>query len=334
MSHLTPVRMMSKITMIIYQLVRRINIQKNDVLQPTTTMEITFAESRPPILRVDGHGFDVFQYFPPPRRCKRCWKLGHTTRQCVATIPVDNICCKHCGSFHSALEHGKECTKLKKCINCYGAHASDSVTCPKYKERKEALRLSVTEDIPVKLALQKLGTNPKTTEREHGVLKAPLSSAWPMLPSQEAVIEQLQQDVKDLKIAVALVSQNKNRIDRLEQKDQSRDDQIAALDTRVQKTESCQHEILRHLQEVEKQRKQDTKTVLNKLNSITPSKRKAPPSDEPSSSQDDVSDSEFVDALAMDVREVSAPQNSPQPQTVSSTAKQQPKKTRKKITTQ
>jgi hypothetical protein len=304
--------------------VRRIHVQKGDMLKPTTTMEVTFAESRPLSLRIAGNDFDVAQYFPPPRRCKRCWRLGHTSRQCTVQIPADNICCKDCGSVHKAT---KECNRPKKCINCEGAHASDSVNCPKYKQRKEALKMSITDNIPVKLALERMSNKQQQIIKESSSIKAASHSSWPALPSQQNTIDQLQKDFSDLKMVTASISTIQKQVSSLQQNERIHDDKINHLETRVQKTENFQGEIL-HV----------TKMIMNKLDNITPKqhkkKRKEPPPDDTSSSQEDasMSDSDFKDDQSMP-QNTSSPR-SPTQELSPSSAKQKHIKKKKQLSNQ
>ena len=86
-------------------------------------------------------------------RCRRCWRLRHTTNTC-RSLPT----CSKCTST----EHTKgECTATeKKCINCRGTHESDSETCPHYIHELNICNTQATEGISFAEARSRVKLSP------------------------------------------------------------------------------------------------------------------------------------------------------------------------------
>jgi hypothetical protein len=74
-----------------------------------------------------GHGllyrrYKVKAYLPNPMWCYRCQKFGHTQTRCTS-----DIVCPKCG----VKDQGDTiCPWPIQCINCSGAHSSNSLDCP------------------------------------------------------------------------------------------------------------------------------------------------------------------------------------------------------------
>ena len=234
------------------QKVRRITSLKDGKLQDTTSVELTFADCRPQQLIISGNVFDVSQYFPPPKRCKTCWRLGHTTSMCSAKIPSDNVCCKFCADIHESVER---CSRPLKCINCNGKHPSDHVDCPAYRERRAAIRLSITEHITIKAALSR-SKQPKNASNG-SMVSAPewtaSATAWPLLPSKEDIISKVVKDIDDLKMAVAPMSSIQDRLRDAEshilRNEKRQDAQISQLQQRMTSFEALHAVFLQEFKE-------------------------------------------------------------------------------------
>ena len=84
---------------------------------------LTFLGLTPPSLRLGYVNYTIDRYYPTPLRCRKCWRLRHSTQNCRSLQT-----CTFCSSTtHTHLQ----CTSLTpKCINCKGAHESLSPHCP------------------------------------------------------------------------------------------------------------------------------------------------------------------------------------------------------------
>lgn len=84
-------------------------------------------------------------YIPNPIQCKKCFKLGHTRKNCSGN---DN--CEICAS---ALHDPSPCNKIQ-CINCNHEHRSTNKNCPTYKQRQEILKIKTLTNCSYKEASQ------------------------------------------------------------------------------------------------------------------------------------------------------------------------------------
>lgn len=92
---------------------------------------ITFNTQEPPKkIRYGFEQVEVRPYIPNPKKCRKCHKLGHTTRWCKE----ERETCAECGQENS-VDHS--CV-MKMCVNCCKpGHASNSRDCPTYLMHKE-----------------------------------------------------------------------------------------------------------------------------------------------------------------------------------------------------
>ncbi|KAI9557181.1 hypothetical protein GHT06_016990 [Daphnia sinensis] len=111
---------------------------------PSETVLFTFSSQIPDRVKIAAISYRFQQSIPTPFRCKKCWRLGHSTSRCNS--PTD--CCKNCGKSHAS-----DFTCSTMCINCKGlSHKADSEKCPEYLEMKTILKISVIQGISVKEA--------------------------------------------------------------------------------------------------------------------------------------------------------------------------------------
>lgn len=99
--------------------------------KPFGLMTITFDTQEPP--KKIKYGFEyieVRKYVPNPKRCKKCQKLGHTTKWCKNQQDICAVCGDEKTENHS-------CT-TSRCVNCSRpGHASNSRDCPTFLMHKE-----------------------------------------------------------------------------------------------------------------------------------------------------------------------------------------------------
>ncbi len=120
--------------------VRRIRIRRNNNLQDTNTIILTF--NKPTVPKVVKVGFlqvKVDVYIPNPLRCYKCQKYGHHESRCSR-----NQICGRCGdSSHQEAE----CRATPHCVNCGKEHHANSKDCDTWKQEKEIQRIKYTSNI-------------------------------------------------------------------------------------------------------------------------------------------------------------------------------------------
>ena len=84
----------------------------------------------------------VRPYIPNPRRCFKCQRYGHVSKNCKRPA----ACAKCSSSVHT---HSRDdpCSLPAHCVNCGAAHAAFDKTCPKWILEKEVMRLKATQNI-------------------------------------------------------------------------------------------------------------------------------------------------------------------------------------------
>ncbi|KAJ7126363.1 hypothetical protein C8R43DRAFT_1134954 [Mycena crocata] len=104
-------------------------------------------------------------------QCWGCYKYGHTRGRCGVTEAL----CGGCGKA----AHGAFCAEKPSCVNCSGAHRSDSFACPSRKRIAEQLRQRAVDtcrmlDEEMYARLQK---SPSPSSPQLDRLPSPLTSA-------------------------------------------------------------------------------------------------------------------------------------------------------------
>ena len=95
---------------------------------------LTFLGPTPAVIRVGYVNYTVDRYYPVPLRCRKCWRLRHSTHSC-RSLPTCNFCSS---TAHTRLH----CTEtVPKCINCQGAHESLSPQCPLLRTEQQVCML-------------------------------------------------------------------------------------------------------------------------------------------------------------------------------------------------
>lgn len=92
---------------------------------------LTFNTQEPPKrIRFGFEYLDIKPYIPNPKRCRKCQKLGHTTKWCKKEEEV----CAECGQDRKQ----NHVCGIKMCVNCCKpGHASSSRDCPRFLMEKE-----------------------------------------------------------------------------------------------------------------------------------------------------------------------------------------------------
>lgn len=131
--------------------VKRIKSRIRGQLQDTASHILTFNTPKLPNYIKAGYlNLSVRQYIPPPLRCFKCQKFGHTAVKC----DQPQICI--CGK---PLHEGKSCDSEVLCVNCSGNHTARSRDCPTYKTEVAIQELKVKEKITYPEARKKVVIN-------------------------------------------------------------------------------------------------------------------------------------------------------------------------------
>lgn len=104
------------------------------VQKPSNRIRLKFGSEPRSDVTILNRVYRVTLCAASPMQCLKCCDFGHRAAKCPKrTLPR----CRKCGAEgHQAWQ----CTARAKCINCKGAHASNSSTCPVYAVHAKAAR--------------------------------------------------------------------------------------------------------------------------------------------------------------------------------------------------
>ena len=105
---------------------------------------------RPDYLYCLGRAYEITEYFPPVKRCLKCYSYNHFTSDCD---PDTRPKCRNCSVEHP---EGEPCTNETRCAHCGLGHMSNDPTCPKYLKEKEVVAVSFEQNIPYDKARSKV----------------------------------------------------------------------------------------------------------------------------------------------------------------------------------
>lgn len=122
----------SKKIIYIRRFMRKKEVDNKFILQPTTTVSITFATTvLPESIDLNLWRFPVSPYIPPVKQCFHCLRFGHLAKFCKNALK-----CSICGNSHNY----KDCNidiKNATCLHCKGNHIAISSQCPIKKKKIE-----------------------------------------------------------------------------------------------------------------------------------------------------------------------------------------------------
>lgn len=107
--------------------VKRLPYTRDGVKRPSMSVMLALDEDKlPERIRIGYVSYVVRPYIPPPTRCFKCQRFGHTAVACRAKAH-----CAKCGGDH---EYGKCTEGIKiKCCNCGGEHSAAYKGCEAHK---------------------------------------------------------------------------------------------------------------------------------------------------------------------------------------------------------
>nr|CAH7725245.1 unnamed protein product [Callosobruchus chinensis] len=144
--------------------VQRIKVKNDSALHDTPNHILTFnCPTSPTKIKCAMYRLEVRQYVPPPVRCFKCQRYGHTSMSCQE----EQICV--CGK---KLHVGNPCSQPVQCINCNGPHVATSKICPKYKTEAAIQKIIATEKLSYLKPKERLSSPPPNrTYHMHKLLK-------------------------------------------------------------------------------------------------------------------------------------------------------------------
>ena len=109
-------------------------------------VRLNFSVALPEYVILNYIRYSIRPYTPNPRQCKRCHGLRHLETACRSTVS----CCRKCGVPHDI---SVQCAM--KCVNCKSAdHDAYNRACPAWVSLKEAIKISVAKNLPIKEAVR------------------------------------------------------------------------------------------------------------------------------------------------------------------------------------
>ena len=126
--------------------IRRIQIKKEGILVPSTTVIATFSKEQPPpqYLYIGFMRFSHEPYIPPPLRCDNCQAFGHHKSRCKYSMR-----CSHCSEAHSYTQCNNK-DKPPKCTNCGGKHSAAYKKCEAYLITQHNLDIKDTSNTNIR----------------------------------------------------------------------------------------------------------------------------------------------------------------------------------------
>ncbi|KAH7943861.1 hypothetical protein HPB52_012004 [Rhipicephalus sanguineus] len=104
------------------------------------SVKLRFASAVPPAqISIYGLQLRVRHVKPRPMQCRQCGRFGHVAAACQRAGD-----CIRCGRKHPPAESCKP-----HCINCGGAHAADTPSCPRWQEERRVATLLATSTTPL-----------------------------------------------------------------------------------------------------------------------------------------------------------------------------------------
>lgn len=129
---------------------RRLQMWKDNKKCESMSVMIQFEGINLPIrVKLGFVSFSVREYVPPPLRCFKCQRMGHTASVCKGKMR-----CAKCGGEHDygKCEEGAEI----KCCNCGGRHSAAYAGCPVQQEAREVQKIKTVQHLTYAEATRKV----------------------------------------------------------------------------------------------------------------------------------------------------------------------------------
>ena len=136
--------------------------------QKTTQMKVRFdASAFPDNVIILYERFHVRQFIDRPWQCYKCQGYGHSAKFCTKKQR-----CLVCAGEHKVADCQKR-DGAKKCVNCGGAHISNSWRCQRMQNEKEIQKVKCNNHITYSEAVRKIRENKETQQTEEETLARP-----------------------------------------------------------------------------------------------------------------------------------------------------------------
>ena len=113
---------------------------------PTRLIKVKFQGTyHPEHIYCLGERYPVSEYFPPVKRCFKCFKYSHYTTECNDPSPK-------CGICNQSHRENEICNNLPHCAHCGSGHSTNDPNCPKFLKEKEIVAISYEKNIGFKEA--------------------------------------------------------------------------------------------------------------------------------------------------------------------------------------
>lgn len=122
-------------------LARRLTTWKDNEKCGSLSVLLHFVDNNLPVkVKLGFISYVVREYVPPPLRCYKCQRIGHTAAVCKGKMR-----CAKCGGEH---EYGKcqEGAEIK-CCNCGGEHSAAYAGCPVQQQAREIQKVKSTQNV-------------------------------------------------------------------------------------------------------------------------------------------------------------------------------------------
>lgn len=143
--------------------IRRLQMWKDNKRCESMSVMIEFEGSNLPTrVKLGFVSFLVREFIPPPLRCFKCQRMGHTANVCKRKMR-----CAKCGGEH---EYGKcEDGVVIKCCNCGGGHSAAYTGCPVQQEAREAQTIRTVQNVTYAEAMRKIKDKGKAEPKVNNV---------------------------------------------------------------------------------------------------------------------------------------------------------------------
>lgn len=138
--------------------------KNKDNLLPTPTCLISVQGTTLPEFFYFGYvRVKTRAYYPNPLQCGKCYRFGHTKRNCQ-----EGSICPECSLEH---EYNHPCLAEAHCVNCKGPHSARARECPVKMAESKIVRIKVDEDVSYPEARKRYDMRQKQSIQER--LEAP-----------------------------------------------------------------------------------------------------------------------------------------------------------------
>lgn len=233
----------------------------NNIFFDSGLFILTFNGNIPPRnIKVAYLSIPVSTYYPNPRQCNHCFKLGHTTKQCKNSN-LEKACVR-CGSV--AAHDDCEFT----CVNCKESHSNKYKGCNEYKKEKAIIKLKIDHNLSYPEARRRYVANRGASSYSEAAERGELVK---MIENLNKKVDLLIKENEELKNANTAYSVKLNELKDKQNNDSNHDLQQKFDDfkaTVTESTEKLNNEIEKQKMLHNEQVKDYSKNIVNLENQL------------------------------------------------------------------